>query len=420
MTNNTEDSEGRSGVRWRITAWSAAALMLILPWLAMQVTDQVVWDVVDFVIFGALLASVGGTFELAERKTKDSAYRAAVAVALVAAFILIIVTLAVGIIGTEGDDANFMFGGVLGVGIFGAIMARFQPRGKARTMFAVATAQVLVAVIALFMGHGSAAPIWPLDLLGGTAFFAALWLLSAWLFRRSERQSWGQVIGSIMKPSGGNDVREMYEATADSYAEMMDKEISLPVYSDVLGRLQDRIAHTDGLLVDTACGSGHMLFMFRERFDDQRPVLGVDLSPRMVAIASERLGSDGRVVVGDMRDLSMVESGSAVAVLNFFAVHHLDADGVLEAMVDWHRALCNGGQLAVAAWEGTGAIDYGEESEIVALRYTGAELESLAEEAGFRVTRCEVEAVEGFPMDAVYLECVKSIILTPEGPKQMA
>ena len=147
--------------------------------------------------------------------------------------------------------------------------------------------------------------------------------------------------------------------------------------------------------------------MFRERFDDGRPLLGVDLSPRMVAIASKRLGSGGRAVVGDMRELSMVESESAAAVLNFFAVHHLAPDGVLEAMVEWHRVLCFGGQLLVAAWEGAGAIDYGEESEIVALRYTGAELASWTEKAGFAVTRCVVEAVEDFPMDAVYLECVK-------------
>ena len=200
----------------------------------------------------------------------------------------------------------------------------------------------------------------------------------------------------------------MYEATADSYAEMMDKEISLPVYSDVLGRLQDRIANTAGFLVDTACGSGHMLDMFRERFDDQRPVLGVDLSPRMVAIAAKRLGSDGSAVVGDMRDLSMVKSGSVAAVMNFFAVHHLDPEGVHQAMVEWRRVLCSGGQLLVAAWEGAGAIDYGEEADIVALRYTGAELESWAEKAGFAVTRCVGEAVEDFPMDAVYLECVKA------------
>lgn len=199
----------------------------------------------------------------------------------------------------------------------------------------------------------------------------------------------------------------MYDATAESYSKMMDEEIQLPVYTDVLGRLQDRIADIQGLLIDTACGSGHMLSMFRERFDKSRRLAGIDLSPSMVAIAGDRLGTGPQIVCGDMRDLRMFASGSAAAVLNFFAVHHLDAQGVLDAANEWHRVLCSGGQLVVAAWEGTGPIDYGEESEIVAFRYTSTELASWFEKANFLMQRCIVEPVEGFSMDAVYLECHK-------------
>jgi hypothetical protein len=47
----------------------------------MQVTDQVVWDVTDFAVFGALLAGVGVSYELAARKTGNSAYRSAVGLA---------------------------------------------------------------------------------------------------------------------------------------------------------------------------------------------------------------------------------------------------------------------------------------------------------------------------------------------------
>jgi len=63
----------------------------LLPLLAMQVTDQVVWDGLDLAIFGAML-----------------------------------------------------------VGLF-----------------------------------GSAGPIWPLDILIPTGFFTTLWLMSAWLFRKT-------------------------------------------------------------------------------------------------------------------------------------------------------------------------------------------------------------------------------------------
>jgi hypothetical protein len=104
----------------------------------------------------------------------------------------------------------------------------------------------------------------------------------------------------------------------------------------------------------------------------------------------------------------MVASGSAAAVLSFFAVHHLDRQGVMLAAGEWRRVLCDGGQLMVAAWEGTGPIDYGEETDIVALRYTSEELNSWFEKSGFSVQRCAVEPVEDFPMDAVYLECCRN------------
>ena len=188
----------------------------------------------------------------------------------------------------------------------------------------------------------------------------------------------------------------MYEATADSYAEMMDKEINLPVYKDILGRLQKNIANTPGALLDTACGSGHMLAMFRSLYDSQRTLIGVDLSPRMVAIANKQLSNEGSVLVGDMRSLPSIKSSSTAAVLNFFALHHLDIEGMNASMLEWYRVLVPGGRLLVSVWEGIGTIDYGEESDIIALRYTRNELVQMAEDAGFRVT-----------MDAVYLESMK-------------
>ena len=65
----------------------------------MQFTDEVDWDVFDFVIFGAMLAATGGAFELAVRITPKKAYRVAVGLALAAAFLLIWANGAVGIFG---------------------------------------------------------------------------------------------------------------------------------------------------------------------------------------------------------------------------------------------------------------------------------------------------------------------------------
>ena len=93
--------------------------------------------------------------------------------------------------------------------------------------------------------------------------------------------------------------------------------------------------------------------------------------------------------------------------LNFFAVHHLDAEGIVAALREWNRVLRPAGQLVIAAWEGTGPIDYGDTSDVVALRYTKTEITDWVSQCGFVVDRCVVEPVEEMPMDAVYLEASK-------------
>lgn len=150
--------------------------MLLLPLIAMQFTAEVDWDAMDFIVFGTMLAAAGGGLELASRIAPNKTYLAAAGVALAAAFILVWVNLAVGIIGNEENPANLMYYGVLAVGIFGTIIARCRPNAMARVMVTTAIAQVLVAIIALFAGLGYTFAL--------TGFFVALWLASAWLFNK--------------------------------------------------------------------------------------------------------------------------------------------------------------------------------------------------------------------------------------------
>jgi hypothetical protein len=70
-----------------------------------------------------MVMAVGLTYELAVRTTGNIAYRAAVGVALAAAFMLFWSNLAVGIIGNEDNPANLMYFGVVAVGFVGAIGA---------------------------------------------------------------------------------------------------------------------------------------------------------------------------------------------------------------------------------------------------------------------------------------------------------
>ena len=109
-----------------------------------------------------------------------------------------------------------------------------------------------------------------------------------------------------------------------------------------------------------------------------------------------------------MRRLPRIASGSAAAVVSFFAIHHLDSSDVAVALREWHRVLCKGGQLVLAAWAGTGRIDYGDTSDVVAFMHSDKELAGWAGDAGFRVERCRLEAVEDMGMDAVYVSATKA------------
>jgi hypothetical protein len=168
--------------------WGSIAALMLLPVFAMQLTNEMVWDISDFAVFGAMLVVAGGTYELAARTTANTAYRAAVGLAVAAAFILVWLILAVGVIGVEGDPADLMYIGVLAVGIFGAVIARFRPHGMARALFATALAQALIAVIALIAGKHRAEVSSVSEILALNGFFVALFVGSALLFRYAARE----------------------------------------------------------------------------------------------------------------------------------------------------------------------------------------------------------------------------------------
>ena len=159
--------------------------ILLLPLLAMQMTGQVVWSLFDFVVAAALLTGTGLLLELAARKARNHSYRAAAVVAIGAAFLLVWLNLAVGIIGEPGEPANALYIGVLAVGIGGAVMARFRPAGMARAALATALAQVLVAVVALIAGKARSPVSSVSEIVGLNGLFVALFIVSAGLFRHA-------------------------------------------------------------------------------------------------------------------------------------------------------------------------------------------------------------------------------------------
>lgn len=76
------------------------ALLLLIPLIAMQFTDEVNWTLSDFVVAGVLLLGTGLLCELVLRKVKNMNARFVICGALLLALFLIWAELAVGIFGT--------------------------------------------------------------------------------------------------------------------------------------------------------------------------------------------------------------------------------------------------------------------------------------------------------------------------------
>ncbi len=78
----------------------AVILLLSIPLLAMQFTNQVNWTLADFVVAGGLLLIFGFIIEFILQKVKKSNHRIGIVLALLTVLILIWMELAVGIFGT--------------------------------------------------------------------------------------------------------------------------------------------------------------------------------------------------------------------------------------------------------------------------------------------------------------------------------
>ncbi len=76
------------------------ALLLLIPLIAMQFTDEVNWTLFDFVVMGVLLLGTGLMCEIAMRKVKKFEHRIVICGAFLVALFIIWAELAVGIFGT--------------------------------------------------------------------------------------------------------------------------------------------------------------------------------------------------------------------------------------------------------------------------------------------------------------------------------
>lgn len=161
--------------------------LLLIPFVAMRFTPEVNWTGSDFVFAGVLIFGTGLAYELVAMRTKNFIYRVAVGLALAGGFLLTWINLAVGIIGSENNPANALYLGIPVIGVIGALVARFRSRGLSRTLFVLALVQILIPMIAFTVWRPQALIL--IDVLRVMAlngFFAVLFLISGFLFRRAD------------------------------------------------------------------------------------------------------------------------------------------------------------------------------------------------------------------------------------------
>ena len=144
---------------------------------------------VEFLLLGLAGLALFGLFRfLVSRFPENRYYKYGIAAGMVTGFLLFWVNGAVGIIGSENNDANMMYLLLLLLAFLASIAVGFKPARMVWVMRGSATAIVLIAVLAVVFGVGVSGPVWPWDVVWITGFFMALLLFAGWLFDQAAAQ----------------------------------------------------------------------------------------------------------------------------------------------------------------------------------------------------------------------------------------
>lgn len=85
----TEQAGAMGGPGWRLARWGLIGGLILLPWIAMQFTDEVVWTLGDFAFAGAVLGGAGLLYEVLALKVRSMGGRLAIGAMIAAAVMLL-------------------------------------------------------------------------------------------------------------------------------------------------------------------------------------------------------------------------------------------------------------------------------------------------------------------------------------------
>jgi hypothetical protein len=156
-----------------------ALAVLMVPLVASQVVEGWHWSAGSFVFVYVLFFATGMAYALIARKMGAWSYKAGVGVALVAGFALGWSNMVQ--VADSGHPENLVYYSVLAVGVVGALLARLQARGLARTLFVMAATLALIAVIL----PSGAPPDMARRMAIGHGVYVVLFIASGLMFRHA-------------------------------------------------------------------------------------------------------------------------------------------------------------------------------------------------------------------------------------------
>jgi hypothetical protein len=156
-----------------------ALAVLMVPLVASQVVEGWHWSAGSFVFVYVLFFATGMAYALIARKMGAWSYKAGVGVALVAGFALGWSNMVQ--VADSGHPENLVYYSVLAVGVVGALLARLQARGLARTLFVMAATLALIAVIL----PSGAPPDMARRMAIGHGVYVVVFIASGLLFRHA-------------------------------------------------------------------------------------------------------------------------------------------------------------------------------------------------------------------------------------------
>ncbi|MCV7213470.1 class I SAM-dependent DNA methyltransferase [Mycolicibacterium canariasense] len=145
---------------------------------------------------------------------------------------------------------------------------------------------------------------------------------------------------------GSDDLSAQVRVTYDTVAREYDRQLGGELASKPLDRALLRAfveLAGSGMIADVGCGPGHVTRFLAELHAD---VVGVDLSPAMIAIAHER-APGVRFSVGSMLRLTEAD-GAWTGAVSLYSIIHLAPHERLTAFREFARVIQPGGWLLLA------------------------------------------------------------------------